>query len=216
MKMKSSNLQVKKRNGRLEELDISKINTCAERACEDLDNVSPSEVVLDAHVQLYDKITTKEIDQALIMSARQKMEKEPNYSFVAARLLLGNIHKEVFGSSVDKDAFDNQYRLSFIQNIKLLVKEGILDKRLLDFDLKRLSDSLDLERDYKFKYLGLQILHDRYFHKINDRRLESPQSFWMRVAMGLAIDEENKNEKAIKFYNTISKFLLLLLYSYFV
>ena len=208
MKMKSSNLQVKKRNGRLEKLDISKINTCAERACEDLDNVSPSEVVLDAHVQLYDKITTKEIDQALIMSARQKMEKEPNYSFVAARLLLGNIHKEVFGSSVDKDAFDNQYRLSFIQNIKLLVKEGILDKRLLDFDLKRLSDSLDLERDYKFKYLGLQILHDRYFHKINDRRLESPQSFWMRVAMGLAIDEENKNEKAIEFYNTISKFLL--------
>ena len=150
--MKSSNLQVKKRNGRLENLDISKINTCAERACEELDNVSASEVVLDAHVQLYDKITTKEIDQALIMSARQKMEKEPNYSFVAARLLLGNIHKEVFGSSVDKDAFDNQYRLSFVQNIKLLVKEGILDQRLLGFDLKKLSDSLDLERDYKFKY----------------------------------------------------------------
>ena len=206
--MKSSNLQVKKRNGRLENLDISKINTCAERACEELDNVSASEVVLDAHVQLYDKITTKEIDQALIMSARQKMEKEPNYSFVAARLLLGNIHKEVFGSSVDKDAFDNQYRLSFVQNIKLLVKEGILDQRLLGFDLKKLSDSLDLERDYKFKYLGLQILHDRYFHKINGRRLESPQSFWMRVAMGLAINEENKNEKAIEFYNTISKFLL--------
>tara|TARA_B100000214_G_scaffold372668_1_gene351340 strand:+ start:339 stop:2774 length:2436 start_codon:yes stop_codon:yes gene_type:complete len=206
--MNSSDLQVKKRNNRLEKLDISKINTCAERACENLDNVSASEVVLDAHVQLYDKITTKEIDQALIMSARQKMEKEPNYSFVAARLLLGNIHKEVFGSSVDKDAFDNQYRLSFVQNIKLLVKEGILDKKLLDFDLKKLANSLDLERDYKFKYLGLQILHDRYFHKINDRRLESPQSFWMRVAMGLAINEENKNEKAIEFYNTISKFLL--------
>lgn len=206
--MKSSNLQAKKRNGRLENLDISKINTCAERACKNLDNVSASEVVLDAHVQLYDKITTKEIDQALIMSARQKMEKEPNYSFVAARLLLGNIHKEVFGSSVDKDAFDNQYRLSFVQNIKLLVKEGILDERLLDFDLKKLSDSLDLSRDYKFKYLGLQILHDRYFHKIKGRRLESPQSFWMRVAMGLAINEEDKNEKAIEFYNTISKFLL--------
>jgi len=206
--MNPSTLQVKKRNNRLEKLDISKINTCAERACENLDDVSASEVVLDAHVQLYDKITTKEIDQALIMSARQKMEKEPNYSFVAARLLLGNIHKEVFGSSVDKDAFDNQYRLSFVQNIKLLVKEGILDEKLLDFDLKKLANSLDLERDYKFKYLGLQILHDRYFHKINGRRLESPQSFWMRVAMGLAINEENKNEKAIEFYNTISQFLL--------
>jgi len=206
--MNSSNLQVKKRNNRLENLDISKINTCAERACENLDNVSASEVVLDAHVQLYDKITTKEIDQALIMSARQKMEKEPNYSFVAARLLLGNIHKEVFGVSVDKDAFDHQYRLSFVKNIKLLVNEKILDKRLLDFDLKKLAASLHLDRDYKFKYLGLQILHDRYFHKINGRRLESPQSFWMRVAMGLAINEEDKNEKAIEFYNTISKFLL--------
>ena len=208
MTMNSSNLQVKKRNNRLENLDISKINTCAERACENLDNVSASEVVLDAHVQLYDKITTKEIDQALIMSARQKMEKEPNYSFVAARLLLGNIHKEVFGVSVDKDAFDHQYRLSFVKNIKLLVNEKILDKRLLDFDLKKLAASLHLDRDYKFKYLGLQILHDRYFHKINGRRLESPQSFWMRVAMGLAINEEDKNEKAIEFYNTISKFLL--------
>ena len=206
--MKSSNLQVKKRNGRLEKLDISKINRCAERACENLENVSPSEVVLDAHVQLYDKITTTEIDQALIMSARQKMEKEPNYSYVAARLLLGNIHKEVFGFSVDKDAFDHQYRLSFVKNIKLLVKEGVLDKRLLEFDLKKLAESLDLTRDFKFKYLGLQILHDRYFHKVNCRRLESPQSFWMRVAMGLALNEKDKNEKAIEFYDTISKFLL--------
>lgn len=190
--MKSPNLQVKKRNGRLETLDISKINRCAERACENLYNVSASEVVLDAHVQLYDKITTKEIDQALIMSARQKMEKEPNYSYVAAKLLLGNIHKEVFGISVDKDAFDHQYRLSFTQNIKLLVREEVLDKRLLDFDLGKLASALKLERDFKFKYLGLQILHDRYFHKINNRRLESPQSFWMRIAMGLAINEENK------------------------
>ncbi len=208
MKMTSSDLQVKKRNGRLEKLDISKINKCAERACVDLSDVSASEVVLDAHVQLYDKITTKEIDQALIMSARQKIEKDPNYSYVAARLLLGNVHKEVFGSSVDEDVFENQYRLSFIKNIKLLVKEGILSEKLLEFDLKKLSESLVIERDFKFKYLGLQILYDRYFHHLNGRRLESPQSFWMRVAMGLAIEEENKNEKAIEFYNTISQFLL--------
>ena len=155
--MKSPTLQVKKRNGKLETLDISKINRCAERACKDLDNVSASEVVLDAHVQLYEEISTKDIDQALIMSARQKMEKEPNYSYVAARLLLGNIHKEVFGISVNKDAFDRQYRLSFIENIELLVEEDILDKRLLDFDLKKLASTLVLDRDFKFKYLGLQI-----------------------------------------------------------
>ena len=208
MNSASSKISVKKRNNRLQQLDIDKVNICAQRACEGLEDVSASEVVIDANVQLYDKIPTKEIDKALIMSARTKIEKEPNYSYVAARLLLGNIHKEVFGSSVDKDAFDHQYRLSFIRNIKLLVKEGILNKRLLEFDLKKLSESLSLERDYNFKYLGLQILYDRYFHKLDKRRLESPQSFWMRVAMGLALNEDDKEKKAIEFYEAISTFRL--------
>mgnify|MGYP003131339455 CR=1 FL=1 len=201
-------LHVKKRNGRIQELDINKVNLCAQRACEDITDVSASEVIIDANVQLYDKIPTKEIDKALIMSARAKIEKEPNYSYVAAKLLLGNVHKEVFGVSVDKDAFDHQYRLSFVRNIKLLVKEGVLNEQLLDFDLKMLSENLSLDRDFKFKYLGLQILYDRYFHKLNNRRLESPQSFWMRVAMGLSINEKNKNEKAIEFYNALSQFHL--------
>jgi ribonucleoside-diphosphate reductase alpha chain len=138
--------QVKKRNGRLQTIDINKINLCVQRACSGLENVSASEVVIDANVELYDKIPTKEIDRALIMCARTKIEKEPNYSYVAAKLLLGNVHKEVFGSSVDKDAFDHQYRLSFIRNIKALVKEEILNEKLLDFDLKKLSEALDLER----------------------------------------------------------------------
>jgi len=206
--MSNSSIYVKKRNGRLQELDINKINLCAERACFGTENVSASEVVLDAHVQLYNKITTKEIDKALILSARQKIEKEPNYNYVASKLLLFNIHKEVFGSSVDKEAFEHQYRLSFIKNIKLLVKEGILNRELLSFDLKKLSKKLDLKRDFKFKYLGLQTLHDRYFLHVNGRRLEAPQSFWMRVAMGLALNEKNKEQKAIEFYETISKFLL--------
>jgi ribonucleoside-diphosphate reductase alpha chain len=202
------NLQVKKRNGRLQKIDINKINLCAQRACEELEDVSASEVVIDANVQLYDKITTKEIDQALILSARAKVEKEPNYSYVAAKLLLGNIHKEVFGSSVDKEAFEHQYRLAFIRNIKLLVKEDILNQKLLDFDLKKLSESLVLNRDYKFKYLGLQTLYDRYLLRVSGRRLESPQTFWMRVAMGLALNEKNKEKKAVEFYEAISTFKL--------
>ena len=206
--MSDSSIYVKKRNGRLQKLDINKINLCAERACFDLDNVSASEVVLDAHVQLYEKITTKEIDSALILSARQKIEKEPNYNYVASKLLLFNIHKEVFGSSVDKDAFDHQYRLSFIKNVKTLVKEEVLDKELLSYDLKKLSEALVLKRDLKFKYLGLQTLYDRYLLKIRDRRLEAPQSFWMRVAMGLALKEKDREQKAIEFYETISQFLL--------
>ena len=136
--MSDVDIFVKKRNGRLQNLDINKINLCAERACESIENVSASEVVLDAHVQLYDKITTKEIHKVLIMSARQKIEKEPNYNYVASKLLLFNIHKEVFGSSVDKDAFDHQYRLSFIRNTKTLIKEGVLNEKLLEFDLKKL------------------------------------------------------------------------------
>ena len=199
-------MNVKKRNGRLEALNIDKINLCAERACHDLVNISASEIVIDANVQLYDKIPTKEIDQALIMSARAKIEKEPNYSYVAARLLLGNVHKEVFGSSVDKEAFELQYRLSFIKNIKFLVNEKTLNEKLLDFDLKKLSESMVIERDFKFKYLGLQILYDRYFIHVGGRRLESPQSFWMRVAMGLALNEKNKNKKALEFYEAISQF----------
>jgi len=208
MQMNSKDFHVKKRNNRLQKLDINKVNLCVQRACGDLADVSASEVVIDADVQLYDKIPTKEIDQALIMSARVKIEKEPNYSYVAARLLLGNIHKEVFECSVDKDAFDHQYRLSFIRNIKLLVKAGRLNKELLNFDLKKLSESLSLDRDFKFKYLGLQILHDRYFLHIDDRRMESPQSFWMRVAMGLALNEKDKEEKAIEYYEVLSTFRL--------
>tara|TARA_R110000751_G_scaffold78762_1_gene158927 strand:- start:907 stop:3366 length:2460 start_codon:yes stop_codon:yes gene_type:complete len=206
--MSDKQIHVKKRNGRLQKLNINKINLCAERACEDIDNVSASEVVLDAHVQFYDKITTKEIDKGLILSARQKIEKEPNYSYVASKLLLFNIHKEVFGESRDSDAFEHQYKLAFIRNTKKLVEEEILDERLLDFDLTKLSDALVLSRDLKFKYLGLQILYDRYLHHVNDRRMETPQAFWMRVAMGLALNEKNKESKAIEFYGALSQFHL--------
>ena len=203
--MSDKEIHVKKRNGRLQKLNINKINLCAERACEGIDFVSASEVVLDAHVQFYDKITTQEIDRALIMSARQKIEKDPNYAYVASRLLLFNIHKEVFGESRDSDAFEHQYKLSFIKNTKKLVNEQILNEKLLEFDLKKLSEALVLDRDFKFKYLGLQILHDRYLHHLNGRRLETPQAFWMRVAMGLALNEENKEDRAIEFYNALSQ-----------
>ena len=202
----SKNINVKKRNGRLQELDTNKINLCAERACENLAEVSASEVVLDAHVQFYDKITTSEIDKALIMSARQKIEKESNYAYVAARLLLGTIHKEVFAESRDSDAFDHQYKLSFIKNTKKLIKEDILDKRLLEFDLLALSEAIVPDRDLNFKYLGLQIIYDRYLNHVDGRRMETPQAFWMRVSMGLALNEEDKNEKAIEFYNALSQF----------
>ena len=198
-------IQVKKRNGRLEGFNVDKINVCAERACEDLSDVSASEIVLDAQLQLYNKIPTTEIDQALILSARDKIFKEPNYSFAASRLLLNCLYKEVFREGVDSDILDLQYRKTFIQNIKLLVKNNRFDKRLLSFDLKKLSESLEPARDLSFKYLGLKTLHDRYFIRQDDKIMESPQGFWMRVAMGLAINEDDKEASAIEFYNLMSR-----------
>ena len=200
-------IKVKKRNGRLESFNVNKINASAERACNDINNVSASEVVLDAQLQLFDKVKTEDIDKALILSAREKIEKEPNYSFVAARLLLNNLYKEVFKEGVDSDFFELQYRKTFIANIKKLVKENKLNPDLLDFDLKTLSECLDVERDKKFKYLGVQILSDRYFIRSEGKITEAPQCFWMRIAMGLALNEEDKNRAAIDFYNTLSQFL---------
>ncbi len=200
-------IKVKKRNGRLEDFEVDKINASAQRACDNIKDVSPSEIVLDAQLQLYDKITSAEIDQALIFSAREKIEKEPNYSFAAAKLLLNCLYKEVFKEGVDSDTFELQYRKSFVYNIKKMASKSILNEKILEFDLKMLSESLVIDRDDKFKYLGIQILTDRYFIRQDKKIMESPQAFWMRVAMGLALNEENKNEKAIEFYNLFSQFL---------
>jgi ribonucleoside-diphosphate reductase alpha chain len=202
-------IKVKKRNGKLEQFDVEKINKCVYRACAGIDgnNVSASEIILDAQLQLYDKITTKEIDEALILSARAKIEKEPNYSKAAAALAVNALYKEVFRESVDSDTFDLQYKKSFVQGIKKLVKNEILNEKLLEYDLKKLSEALMPERDRKFKYLGLQILIDRYFIRNNNKIIESPQAFWMRIAMGLALNEDNKEERAIEFYNLFSNLL---------
>ena len=199
-------IKIKKRNSRLEDFNVGKINASALRACEGIEEVSPSEIVLDAQLQLYDKIPTAEIDKALIFSAREKIEKEPNYSYAAARLLLNCLYKEVFKEGVDSDAFSLQYRKSFIQNIKKLVKANRLNSKLLDYDLGKLSESIRIKRDKDFKYLGIQTVYDRYLIRQDDKIMEAPQSFWMRVAMGLALNEENKEEKAIEFYNLLSEF----------
>jgi|TARA_R100001129_G_scaffold106599_1_gene72898 ribonucleoside-diphosphate reductase alpha chain len=198
--------KVKKRNGRLEDLNLDKINLCAEMACEDLDSVSVSEIVLDASLQIYDKIPTKEIDKALIMSSRSKIEKEPNYAYVSARLLLHNLYKEVFGEGFTTEDFEEKYKKHFVGNIKKLVKQERLTKELLSYDLNVLAEAITPKRDELFKYLGIQTLYDRYFIHLKGRRMETPQSFYMRVAMGLCLNEENKEQKAIEIYNMMSEF----------
>ena len=198
-------MYVKKRNRRKEELNVDKINACVMRACEGIDEVSPSEIVLDAQVSLYDGVTTAEIDRALILSARSKIQQEPNYNYVASRLLLNTLYKETFGEGVDHDGFELQYRKSFIVNLRKLVKAKRINPDLLKMDLRALSAALKPERDLKFKYLGIQTLADRYLLHIDKVRMETPQGLWMRVAMGLSLKEEDPTASAIKTYELLSQ-----------
>jgi ribonucleoside-diphosphate reductase alpha chain len=178
-------------------------------ACTGLKKLVSSEEILQESIKnFYEGIKVEEIDQANIMAARSKIEKDPAYSFVAARLLLDIIYREtmnVNGYSKDLDKSHQEY-------FKACLKKGVAVERmapeLLDFDLDKLSKAIKLDRDLQFQYLGLQTLYDRYLIHHEDVRLETPQIFWMRVAMGLSVNEgAKKNERAIEFYDVLSKFL---------
>lgn len=201
-------MKVQKRSGKYEDFTDKKIHNCAKRACKGLEFTDYKQVVYNATLKLYDGIPTTLIDESLIKSARALIEQEPQYKFVAARLLLQTLYKEVFGEGVDSDAFDLQYRKAFITNLKKLARAGTLNKELLKYDLKRLGNALKLERDYKFPYIGLQTINDRYFYRVEGKIVEAPQSWLMRVAMGLALAEkpEERTDWAIRFYEVLSTF----------
>ena len=181
---------VTKRDGSKEVLNFDKINNVVQKACHNLDDVSASAVVLGSKLSIYEGISTRDIDKAMIFSARSLIESEPNYSYVAARLLLNSIYKEVFGISTNSANFDTLYRALFVENIEALVAEGIFDPHLLDFDLEEVAKQLLPSNDFNFKYLGLQTIYDRYLKKDRLGKIrETPQAFYMRVAMGQALPE---------------------------
>ena len=202
-----SKIRVKKRNGRLEEFEVNKINRFVERTCEELEGVSASEVVLDMETTFYDKIPTSEIDKSIELTARQKIYKEPNYSFVAARVVLTNLYKEILKESVDADTFDADYRSVFVKNIKKAAKDNLFDSRLLNYDLKDLAEYIKPERDLIFKYVGIKNIYDRYLFRDQDKVVETPQAFYMRVAMGLCFNEDNPQERAKALYDVYSQHL---------
>ncbi len=169
---------------------------------------SADEVYQESVKNFYTGIKLDEMDTANMMAARSKIEKEPAYTYVAAGLLLDVIYRETFGTPASDPSIEAKQR----NYLKTYLARGIeaerLDPKLLDFDLDKIAAAIKLERDRDFTYLGLQTLYDRYLIHINDRRIESPQIFWMRVAMGLSMNEgAQKNERAIEFYNVLSKFL---------
>ncbi|MEC4748510.1 ribonucleoside-diphosphate reductase subunit alpha [Methylomicrobium sp. Wu6] len=194
-------------NGNRQPLDVVKLTEMVMEACRDLGaDVSPKLVVEQAVRDCYDGISFNEVRRALILSARSLIEREPAYNYVTARLLLDLIRSEVLGESVDHGAMQSGYAEYFPRYIKLGVETGLLDKRLAQFDLTRLGQALVADRDFKFGYLGLQTLYDRYFLHIEERRIELPQIFFMRVAMGLAINEIEREARAIEFYQVLSGF----------
>lgn len=176
-------------------------------ACKGLADTNPEVVLQESVKNLYEGVKWHEVDTSSVMAARAKIEAEPNYSFVAARLLLDVIYRETIGVDAHDPKLNAAHQTYFKSVIKRAVDVDRMDKALLSFDLEKLSKALKLERDLQFTYLGIQTLYDRYLIHHEDRRLETPQIFWMRVAMGLASNEgSTKNERAIEFYEVLSKF----------
>jgi len=194
-------------NGKLIPLDINLLNSMIAEACQDLGaEVNPDIVVEQAVRDLYDGIPFDEVRKALILSARSLIETEPAYNYVTARLQLDLIRTEVLGESVRQTEMKSRYVEYFPRYIKMGVEAGLLDAKLAQFDLSKLSAVFLAERDFQFGYLGLQTLYDRYFLHIEERRIELPQIFFMRVAMGLAINEIDREDRAIEFYHVLSSF----------
>ena len=204
-------IRVTLEDGKLVPIDIQEMNRIVNEACKDLEEVDAQLIVKETLRNIYDGVKIDEVRNALIMSARTKIEIEPNYSYVAARLLLNNAFTNAlhflsipsYSTTAEMSALYPQALTSYI---KQAAKLELVDSKLLNFDLDKLGKALDSSRDYKFNYLGLQTLYDRYFIHSNETRIELPQVFFMRVAMGLAMEEKNKNEKAIEFYNLLSSF----------
>ncbi len=188
-------------------LDWAHLQSLITAACADLGaDVTPDPVLAETKRNLYDGVPIDEVYKAAILAARTLIEKDPGYSHATARLLLHTIRREVIGGEISQEQMHSRYAEYFPGYIKKGVKAELLDERLQQYDLARLGAALKAERDLQFDYLGLQTLYDRYFQHIDDQRIEMPQAFFMRVAMGLALNEIDREARAIEFYEVLSKF----------
>ncbi len=177
-------------------------------ACSGLEDKVSAEEILEMSISnFYEGIRNDEIDSSNIMAAKSKIESIPEYAYVAGRLLLDVVYRETMGVEAHNPALEADHKRYFKQYISKQAGEGRLDERLKDFDLDKLAEAIDIKRDQKFAYLGIQNLYDRYLIHEEGKRIETPQIFWMRVSMGLSILEgKQKNERAIEFYNILSQF----------
>jgi ribonucleoside-diphosphate reductase alpha chain len=196
-----------KRDGKLENLDFDRLRSQVSDACAGFsENCSSDELFEEVEKQFFNGITPKEIGRSMVLAARARIENDPDYDAVAGRLVLNIIYRESLGKSSTGGDLARLYREKFTDFVSVGIEAGRISPELATFDLDRLAESLDATRDQLFPYLGLQTIYDRYLLHIEGRRFEAPQYFWMRVAMGLAIREEDKTARAIEFYNILSTF----------
>ncbi len=207
----AQNISVVQADGSRAPLDIDRLHTIVSEACVNLSDVSESEILDEALKNLYDGVTQAELSTSLVITARTLIEQEPNYTFVAARLLCDNLRSEALAFlGVAQSATQHDMGTLYAKALPAYIDKGIelelLAPELRAFDLERLGKALLPEHDLQFTYLGLQTLYDRYFIHSDDTRIELPQIFFMRVAMGLAVKETDKNARAIEFYELLSSF----------
>jgi ribonucleoside-diphosphate reductase alpha chain len=194
-------------NGQRVPLDMAALQALAESACADLGpDVKAEPILAETRRNLYDGVPIDEVHKAAILAARTLLEKEPAYTRATARLLLHTIRKEVLGEEVAQAAMTQRYAEYFPQFIARGIAAELLDPALRQFDLAKLGAALKPGRDLQFDYLGLQTLYDRYFLHVHEQRIELPQAFFMRVAMGLALHEIDREARAIEFYDVLSSF----------
>ena len=209
--IKAPAISVTKKDGSKVPLDINKLAALVNHACEGLEDVSADLILEESVKNLYDGVSISDMKSSLVMSARTKVEQEPNYSFVTARILLDELRSEALEFlGVAEESSHPEMKEHYPAAFKAYIDKGIelemLDPNLKTFDLEKLGAATDHNRDFEFTYLGLQTLYDRYFIHYKDTRFELPQIFFMRVAMGLAAEEENREDRAIEFYRLLSSF----------
>ncbi|MEO8152204.1 MAG: ribonucleoside-diphosphate reductase subunit alpha [Rhizobacter sp.] len=193
--------------GQLVPLDMLRLQTLVESACADLGaDVKPDPILAETKRNLYDGVPIDEVHKAAILAARTLIEKDPGYTRATARLLLHTIRKEIIGEELLHAEMHTRYAEYFPGFIKKGVQAELLDEKLMQYDLAKLGAALKADRDLQFDYLGLQTLYDRYFLHMDEVRIEMPQAFYMRVAMGLALNEIDREARAIEFYEVLSTF----------
>ena len=194
-------------NGVEKLLDMAALRTIIEAACEGLgNNIDASPIITETIKNLYDGVPMAQVYDSAILASRTLIEKDPAYSQVTARILMHVIRKEILGREVLQGDMQAEYGSYFAKYINEGISAELLDPRMREFDLPRLAAALNASRDLQFNYLGLQTLYDRYFLHIEDRRIEMPQAFFMRVAMGLSLNELDRERRAIEFYEILSTF----------